>query len=74
MGFGGARSISSVAFSRGGQNRTKNKRQHELPLSDAASAILERQPRRKGRDLFSVTVWTILWLERLQGSAGQTFA
>jgi integrase len=34
-----------------GPERTKNKRQHELPLSSAARAILERQPRRKGRDL-----------------------
>jgi integrase len=31
--------------------RTKNKRLHELPLSSTARAILERQPRRKGRDL-----------------------
>jgi integrase len=31
--------------------RTKNKRQHELPLSPAARTILERQPWRKGRDL-----------------------
>jgi integrase len=30
--------------------RTKNKRQHELPLSTQASAILQRQSRRKGRD------------------------
>jgi integrase len=31
--------------------RTKNKRQHELPLSAQACAILERQPHRKDRDL-----------------------
>jgi integrase len=31
--------------------RTKNKRQHELPLSAQARAILERQPHRKDRDL-----------------------
>jgi len=31
--------------------RTKNRRQHELPLSPPALAILEQQPRRKGRDL-----------------------
>jgi integrase len=31
--------------------RTKNKRLHELPLSRQARAILERQPRRGGRDL-----------------------
>ena len=31
--------------------RTKNKRLHELPLSSAVRAILERQPHRKGRDL-----------------------
>lgn len=31
--------------------RTKNKRQHELPLSAQALTILERQPRRKDRDL-----------------------
>jgi integrase len=30
--------------------RTKNKRSHELPLSSTARAILERQPRRKGRE------------------------
>jgi integrase len=46
---------SEVDLKRGllvwGPERTKNKRQHELPLSTAARAILERQPRRKGRDL-----------------------
>jgi integrase len=31
--------------------RTKNKRLHELPLSQQARAILERQPRREDRDL-----------------------
>jgi integrase len=31
--------------------RTKNKRQHELPLSAQALTILERQPQRKDRDL-----------------------
>jgi integrase len=30
--------------------RTKNRRQHELPLSTQVRAILERQPRREGRD------------------------
>jgi integrase len=30
--------------------RTKNSRQHEVPLSHQAKAILARQPRRKGRD------------------------
>jgi integrase len=30
--------------------RTKNSRQHEVPLSRQAKAILMRQPRRKGRD------------------------
>jgi integrase len=30
--------------------RTKNSRQHEVPLSRQAKAILERQPKRKGRD------------------------
>jgi integrase len=30
--------------------RTKNSRQHEVPLSHQAQAILARQPRRKGRD------------------------
>jgi integrase len=30
--------------------RTKNLRQHEVPLSRQAKAILERQPKRKGRD------------------------
>jgi integrase len=34
-----------------GPERTKNRRLHELPLSTAARAILDRQPRRKGRDL-----------------------
>jgi integrase len=32
------------------QERTKNLRQHELPLSRQALAILQRQPKRKGRD------------------------
>jgi integrase len=31
-------------------SRTKNKRQHELPLSPQAVAILKRQPRRKGQE------------------------
>jgi integrase len=31
-------------------DRTKNLRQHEVPLSRQALAILERQPKRKGRD------------------------
>jgi integrase len=31
--------------------RTKNSRQHEVPLSPMAVEILARQPRRKGRDL-----------------------
>jgi integrase len=30
--------------------RTKNSRQHEVPLSHQARAILARQPKRKGRD------------------------
>jgi integrase len=30
--------------------RTKNLRQHEVPLSTQARAIIERQPKRKGRD------------------------
>jgi integrase len=30
--------------------RTKNLRQHEVPLSRQARAILQRQPKRKGRD------------------------
>src|SRR5262249_40278954 len=30
--------------------RTKNSRQHEVPLSRQAKAIIERQPKRKGRD------------------------
>jgi integrase len=30
--------------------RTKNSRQHEIPLSRQAKAIIERQPKRKGRD------------------------
>jgi integrase len=30
--------------------RTKNLRQHEVPLSAKARAIIERQPKRKGRD------------------------
>ena len=30
--------------------RTKNLRQHEVPLSRQALAVLERQPKRKGRD------------------------
>jgi integrase len=46
---------SEVDFERGvialPPARTKNKRLHELPLSSAARAILERQPRRKGRAL-----------------------
>jgi integrase len=46
---------SEVDFERGlivlPPARTKNKRLHELPLSSGARAILERQPRRKGRDL-----------------------
>jgi integrase len=32
------------------KERTKNSRQHEVPLSRQARAILARQPRRKGRD------------------------
>jgi integrase len=31
-------------------DRTKNSRQHEVPLSRQAKAIIERQPKRKGRD------------------------
>ena len=46
---------SEVDFERGlivlSPDRTKNKRLHELPLSSPARAILERHPRRKGRDL-----------------------
>ena len=34
-----------------GADRTKNRRQHELPLSPQAKAILERQPRPNSRDL-----------------------
>jgi integrase len=34
-----------------GSERTKNKRLHELPLSQQARAILERQSRREDRDL-----------------------
>jgi integrase len=30
--------------------RTKNRRQHEVPLSRQAKAIIDRQPKRKGRD------------------------
>src|SRR5262249_34361895 len=30
--------------------RTKNSRQHEVPLSRQVKAIIERQPKRKGRD------------------------
>ena len=30
--------------------RTKNSRQHDVPLSRQAKAIIERQPKRKGRD------------------------
>lgn len=30
--------------------RTKNRRQHELPISPAVLGVLSRQPRRKGRD------------------------
>jgi integrase len=33
-----------------GPERTKNRRQHEVPLSTQARAIIERQPKRKGRD------------------------
>src|SRR5262249_23011989 len=33
-----------------GAARTKNRRRHEVPLSRQALAILERQPKRKGRD------------------------
>jgi integrase len=33
-----------------GPERTKNSRQHEVPLSQQAKAIIERQPKRKGRD------------------------
>lgn len=51
----GALRWSEVDLVRGlivlGPERTKNRRLHELPLSDAARAILDRQPRRKGRDL-----------------------
>src|SRR5262245_37934807 len=32
-------------------DRTKNRRQHELPISTQVRAILERQPQRNGRDL-----------------------
>jgi integrase len=32
-------------------SRTKNRRQHEVPLSSQARAILQRQRRHKGRDL-----------------------
>jgi integrase len=32
-------------------DRTKNRRQHELPISTQVRAVLERQPRRNGRDL-----------------------
>jgi len=46
---------SEVDFDRGlialPPERTKNKRLHELPLSSAARAVLERQPRRSERDL-----------------------
>jgi integrase len=46
---------SEIDFKRGlivlGPERTKNRRQHELPLSRQARAILERQPRRQDRDL-----------------------
>jgi integrase len=45
---------SEVDFERGlivlQPERTKNKRSHELPLSNAAQAILERQRRRKNDD------------------------
>jgi integrase len=45
---------SEVDFDRGlfcfPPARTKNKRLHELPLSAQARAIVERQPRRTGRD------------------------
>jgi Phage integrase family/Arm DNA-binding domain len=43
-----------INFDRGlivlGAERTKNRRQHELPLSSAAKVILERQPRRQSRE------------------------
>jgi integrase len=46
---------SEVDLDRGlivlGPERTKNKRPHELPISTQVRAILERQPRRGGRDL-----------------------
>ena len=45
---------SEVDFDRGlialPPARTKNKRLHELPISDQALMVLKRQPRRKGRD------------------------
>ena len=65
---------SEVDFERGlivlPPERTKNKRLHELPLSSAARAILERQPRRKkdnksprdllfGRDRGSFSGWSV---------------
>ena len=43
--------------------RTKNSRQHELPLSAQASAILERQPRRNSSDFVfgkrGFTIWDV---------------
>jgi len=46
---------SEIDFERGlivlPPERTKNRRHHELPISTQAKAILERQPRREGRDL-----------------------
>jgi integrase len=51
----GALRWSEVDLVRGlivlGPERTKNRRLHELPLCNATRAILDRQPRRKGRDL-----------------------
>jgi integrase len=45
---------SEVDFERGviglPPERTKNRRLHELPLSTQARSIIERQPRRNGRD------------------------
>jgi integrase len=46
---------SEIDFKRGliilSPERTKNNRQHELPISTQVKAIIERQPRRNGRDL-----------------------
>lgn len=46
---------SEIDFKRGSivlpPERTKNRREHELPISTAVRGILERQPRRGGRDL-----------------------